>query len=297
MVNVLKPPGMTSSDVVSDLRHIFDMKRVGHTGTLDPGAAGVLPVCLGRATRLFDLLVDKQKEYIAELCVGAETDTQDAYGKAIAVCDKTVSADEVTTALARFMGEQQQIAPMYSAVRIDGRQMYKIARAGESIDETKLKVRSITIYTLELIRQSAPNRFMIRIVCSKGTYVRTLCRDIGNSMGVNAYMSFLLRVRSGNFEIGDAFTLEELRAMRETDTLQTALTSVETVLGNMNEARVTLDEENSKRLINGAPVKVAGITADGVQLRIYCNGEFIGVGKCESDGLRINMFLRGDTNG
>lgn len=189
IVNVLKPPGMTSSDVVSELRRIFNMKRVGHTGTLDPGAAGVLPVCLGRATRLFDYLVDKRKEYIAELRVGVDTDTQDAYGEAVQN-GKAPGAAEIAAVLPGFIGRQRQRAPLYSAVRLNGRQLYKFARAGQQVDESSLKVREIDIYALELLGQSAPDRFLLRVECGKGTYIRTLCQELAHSAGDAATCRF-----------------------------------------------------------------------------------------------------------
>ncbi|MBR4018927.1 MAG: tRNA pseudouridine(55) synthase TruB, partial [Clostridia bacterium] len=170
VVNVLKPPGLTSSDVVSDIRHIFGMKRVGHTGTLDPGAAGVLPICIGRATRLFDYLVDKEKEYIGEIAFGIATDTQDSYGEAVECMDAVVTEEMVKAVLPLFTGLQNQTAPLYSALSVGGKKMYKLAREGVEVER---KVREINVPALELITQTAPNRYLVRIVCSKGTYVRT----------------------------------------------------------------------------------------------------------------------------
>ena len=164
IVNILKPPGMTSSDAVADVRHIFKIKRVGHTGTLDPGAAGVLPICIGRATRLFDILVDKQKEYIAEVTFGAATDTQDAYGRIAETDARIISKDELAAVLPCFIGQIEQTAPMYSAVSIDGKRLYQLAREGADAVEIK---RSATIDNIELMAQSGENRYLLRIVCSR----------------------------------------------------------------------------------------------------------------------------------
>ena len=172
VVNVLKPPGMTSSDAVVDIRHIFGTRRVGHTGTLDPGAAGVLPICVGRATRLFDYLVEKEKTYIAELCFGAKTDTQDSYGRCLEKSDVQVSRSDLESVLPKFHGAIQQIAPMYSAVKCGGKKLCDIARQGQ---EVELAARKATIYEILVLDEIAFNRFLIRIRCSRGTYIRTLC--------------------------------------------------------------------------------------------------------------------------
>ena len=166
IVNILKPPGMTSSDAVADVRHIFKIKRVGHTGTLDPGAAGVLPICIGRATRLFDILVDKQKEYIAEVTFGAATDTQDAYGRIVETDARIISKDELAAVLPYFIGQIEQTAPMYSAVSIDGKRLYQLAREGADAVEIK---RSATIDNIELMAQSGENRYLL--------LPRNICKD------------------------------------------------------------------------------------------------------------------------
>lgn len=284
---------MTSSDVVGDIRYIFDMRRVGHTGTLDPGAAGVLPVCLGRATRLFDYLVDKRKEYIAELASGAETDTEDAYGTVVGRSDTVITDDMLRAVLPGFLGEQQQTAPMYSSVRVDGKQMYKLARSGVEITEGERRVREITVYALELIREIAPGRFLLRIECGKGTYVRTLVKDISRAAGGMGYMSFLLRSKSGSFTLDNAFTLEELRGMKEAGTLMSAVIPVERALSHLQEARLTLNSRDTRRLVNGAAID-ADVERDA-PLRVYIDGEFIGIGRADADGLSICTYFREDT--
>ena len=194
IVTILKPPGMTSSNVVFDVRKIFSEKRAGHLGTLDPAAAGVLPVCLGRATRLFDILVDKDKEYVFEIAFGTQTDTQDAYGAVLARDDRIVEQSELMQILPEFIGGQMQTASIYSALKVDGKKMYDLARAGEAIEP---RTREICVHELELIEQTAQNRFLLRAVCSRGTYVRALCESLAQRLGTIGYVPILLRTRSG----------------------------------------------------------------------------------------------------
>ena len=295
VVNVLKPPGLTSSDVVSDIRHIFGMKRVGHTGTLDPGAAGVLPICIGRATRLFDYLVDKEKEYIGEIAFGIATDTQDSYGEAVERMDAVVTEEMVKAVLPLFTGLQNQTAPLYSALSVGGKKMYKLAREGVEVER---KVREINVPALELITQTAPNRYLVRIVCSKGTYVRTLCHDIGERIGVPAHMSFLLRTRSGAFDLDGAFTIGELREMKEQDRLGEAVTSIEQSLMHIGEARMELNAKGEKFLTHGAEVVFPGVEnlPVDIPLRGYCNGKFLGIAKSNGEAVHICTFLGEDIN-
>lgn len=294
IVNVLKPPGMTSSDAVADIRHIFKIKRVGHTGTLDPGAAGVLPICIGRATRLFDILVDKQKEYIAEITFGMATDTEDAYGGITeTAAARIVNRNELESALPYFEGEIEQTAPMYSAVSIDGKRLYQLAREGAEKIEIK---RKASIAKIELIDQTGENRFLLRIVCSRGTYVRTLCADIGRRIGCCAYMSFLLRTRSGNFTINGTYTIAELRQMKEEGRLNNALISIETALkGTIEPLKLNgLNEKQARLIRNGAEIFPGELKNDDRErlVLLYAEGEFLGIGQTGSGGsvhIKINL--------
>lgn len=295
IVNVLKPPGMTSSNAVADVRHIFNMKRVGHTGTLDPGAAGVLPICLGRATRLFDYLVDKEKEYYAEIAFGCATDTQDSYGTVTARGEGTVSAEQLSAVLPAFVGEIEQIAPMYSAVCVDGKRLYQLAREGA---DTVQKTRRVTIHALEPVTQTAENRFLLRVQCSKGTYVRTLCNDIGTALGVPAHLSFLLRSRSGAFGVEQAYSIAELAELKEAGTLAQALISVEDALMHLPEARLDgLSARNARILTNGAEVAhpVLASLPESTPLRAYANGKFLGVGVIAAGKLHVTTFFGEET--
>ena len=290
VVNLLKPPGMTSSDAVTDIRKLFGTRRVGHAGTLDPGAAGVLPVCVGRATRLFDYLVDKQKEYIAEVCFGVSTDTQDSYGRVLARAESSVSADGLRAVLPAFTGGIDQVAPMYSAVRVGGKKLYQLARQGAEAVEIH---REVEVYSLELIGRTGENRFLLKMACSKGTYVRSVCADLGTALGAPAHMSFLLRTRAGRFAIEDAYTFAELSAMKAQGRLEEAVISIENALAALPEARLALPEHQKRLLVNGAEIAPGGLSPHpaGSALRVYANGEFLGVGLAREGKLRIRLNL------
>lgn len=295
IVNVLKPPGMTSSDAVADVRHIFKMKRVGHTGTLDPGAAGVLPICLGRATRLFDLLVDKEKEYYAEITFGKSTDTQDSYGTVTEESDAAVTEEMLLRVLPDFTGKLEQVAPMYSAVCIDGKRLYQLAREGA--EDIVRKVRNITVHALELVNQTGENRFLLRVCCSKGTYVRTLCHDIGAALGVPAHLSFLLRTRSGAFCVDRAYSIAELKQLKEEGKLESTLVSVEEALSHYGEARLDdLGTRANRLLTNGAEIShpLLASLPENTPLRTYANGRFLGIGLISAGKIHITTFFGED---
>lgn len=293
VVNLLKSPGMTSSDAVLELRRLFGQKRVGHTGTLDPGAAGVLPICIGKATRLFDYLVDKDKEYVAEITFGAAADTQDSYGRAVEQAQTDVTAEALRAALPAFLGEQEQIAPMYSALSSGGKKLYQLARAGAEVVE---KRRTIHIETLEFLKQTGPQSFLLRVECGRGTYVRTLCYDIGRRLNAPAYLSFLLRSRSGNFDLDGAYTLDELRALKEAGTLQSALIPPDAALPGLPEARLALDADERRLFANGAAITPRGWEDlhQDVPLRVYVADTFQGLARAGADGIRMILFLEED---
>ena len=212
VINILKPPGMTSHDVVAFVRRVLKVKKVGHTGTLDPQAAGVLPVCVGQATRLADFISGSDKEYLCRLTLGVTTNTQDAWGKAVERHDPSqIRLMDIEKVLPSFTGEVMQVAPMYSAVKIDGVPLYRRARRGEIVER---EARAVLIRELALLEYNPPHVTLL-VNCSKGTYIRTLCHDIGQRLGVGAYMSFLLRTRVGDFMLDDSLTLEEVAELQE----------------------------------------------------------------------------------
>ncbi|MDX9871359.1 MAG: tRNA pseudouridine(55) synthase TruB [Clostridia bacterium] len=209
IINVLKPPGMTSHDVVARLRRQFKEKRIGHTGTLDPQAAGVLPVCVGQATRLADLFSAKDKEYVCRLKFGVSTTTQDAWGEAILRRDASgLRRADIEEVLPQLRGVIKQQVPAYSAVKINGVPLYKQARQGQNVEAV---FREVTIYSLELL-EYRETEALLQVHCSKGAYIRTLCHDLGELLGSGAHLNFLLRTRSGSFQLKDSYTLEEIAA-------------------------------------------------------------------------------------
>ena len=291
IVSVLKPPGLTSSDVVVDIRRIFGEKRVGHTGTLDPAAAGVLPVCIGRATRLFDYLVDKEKEYVAEIRFGAATDTEDAFGVVTETADCDVSAAQLAAALPAFIGEIDQIPPIYSSLSINGVKMYKLARRGEVTSPIEERKRTITIRELELVEKLGKNSFLIRVRCSKGTYIRTLIRDIGRSLGLPAYMPFLLRTESGRFDLASSRTIAELKELKEQCALSSVVIPMDEAVSHLPALRLDALSARQKRLlINGAPIPFEGIGEKLIH-RLYIDGEFMGLAEKNEAGLHITVWL------
>ena len=216
-----KPAGWTSMDVCAKLRGILREKRIGHAGTLDPMATGVLPVFVGRATKAVQFAENGRKEYHAVLKLGTVTDTQDTTGTVLETHPVTVGADEVRAALEHFTGELLQLPPMYSALKVNGQKLYDLARQGKTVER---KPRAITVYELELLEQSAPDEFALRVVCSKGTYIRTLCHDLGQALGCGGCMAALRRTEASGFGIGEAVTLEDVQRdgealLRPTDSL------------------------------------------------------------------------------
>lgn len=287
IVVVLKPPGMTSSDVVVDIRRVFGEKRVGHTGTLDPAAAGVLPICIGRATRLFDYLVDKEKEYIAQMRFGTATDTGDAYGVVTQKSDSTVSAERIISVLPEFIGEIEQIPPIYSALSVNGVKLYKLARRGEVVAPMEERKRRITVRELELLSQLGENDFIIRIKCSKGTYIRTLCADIGRRLGVPVYMPFLLRTASGAFRIEEAKTIAELNRLKETGELKNVIIPSDEAIPDIPRLELNgLSNREKRLLLNGAPIECGRIPLNSVH-RVYIEGAFVGLGETDAESMLL----------
>ena len=207
VVNILKPAGMTSHDVVAKVRRIYQTKKVGHTGTLDPEAVGVLPICVGQATRLVEYLTEKDKRYRVLLKFGRETDTQDATGNVIketGIC--TLEREAFAELLGQFVGEIEQVPPMYSAIKKDGQPLYKLARQGIAVE---VAPRTVTIHEIKLLMYNGESA-MLEVHCGKGTYIRTLCQDLGRACGSSAYMTYLMRTASGSFGIDRAVTLAQL---------------------------------------------------------------------------------------
>ena len=274
-----KPAGWTSMDVCAKLRGILREKRIGHAGTLDPMATGVLPVFVGRATKAVQFAENGRKEYHAVLKLGTVTDTQDTTGTALETHPVTVGADEVRAALEHFTGELLQLPPMYSAIKQNGKKLYEIARAGGEVER---KPRHVTIYRLDCTGERKDGDFELEVECSKGTYIRTLCDDIGRELGCGACMSGLRRTRAGGFDVRDALTLEEIEQRGAAD----CLLPVDALFAGRPSLLIK-DARTEKALRNGLDVKLEA-DFEG-ECRVYSrNREFLLFGAVK-DGVLHTM--------
>jgi len=278
ILNVYKEKGFTSLAVVAKLRGILKMRRIGHTGTLDPDAEGVLPVCLGKATKLCELLTDKEKAYRTVMKLGVVTDTQDMSGTVLEEKTVAVTEEDVLLAIRSFVGEYDQIPPMYSALKVNGKKLYELARAGQVIEREPRRIRIISIAVEEI---NLPFVTMT-VACSKGTYIRTLCHDIGQKLGCGASMDQLLRVKSGQFYLEDSLTLSEISRRVEENTLDECLIHPDALFTHY--PALTVKASGEKLLYNGNPMPkemldgIEGAPENGEMVRIYdLKGEFIGI--------------------
>ena len=279
IILVDKPQGWTSHDVVAKLRGIYQQRRIGHSGTLDPMATGVLAVFLGRGTRAVELCENDEKEYVAELLLGSVTNTQDITGEVLEQHPVEVSRQQLEAVLEQFLGPQQQIPPMYSAVKIGGKKLYELARKGQSVER---KPRSIVIHELELCDFDGKTA-RIRVVCSKGTYIRTLCHDIGAALGTGGCLSSLRRTRAGRFAIDDCVTMEQIQQARDQNAHVAFLRPVDSLFSGC--PAVYLGEKEALRCKNGAENAVPGLP-DGTY-RVYGpENEFLMLGQCQNGVLR-----------
>jgi tRNA pseudouridine55 synthase len=276
VINIYKPKGMTSHDVVSKIRKISGIKKVGHTGTLDPDAKGVLPICIGKATKLADMLTFSDKRYTALLRLGVVTDTQDLTGNVLFEREVSVTKEEFLNATKKFVGEIEQIPPMYSAVKIGGKKLYELARKGIEVER---KPRKITIYGINVLSFDGKDA-KLDISCSKGTYIRTLCHDIGDLLGCGGCMAELVRTQSSIFKAEDAVSIDELTS----ENIEGFLIPPD-VLFDFEKIVVTGEVE--RKICNGNAAFVPGIS-EGKYYRVYGgNGNFL----CISKGLSGKLTL------
>lgn len=251
VLNVYKEPGYTSFDVVAKLRGILKQKKIGHTGTLDPDAEGVLVVCLGKATKLCDILTDKDKSYVATLLLGMTTDTEDTSGKILTTKEVNVTEDEVKRVILSYVKEYDQIPPMYSAIKVNGKKLYELARNGEVIERTPRKVQ---IHNIEILEMDLP-RVRFKVSCGKGTYIRSLCRDIGETLGCGGVMEHLIRDCVKSTDTGKTFTLSnslrlsEIEELAKTEKIQNAILSIDEMFPQL--VRYKVNESGQKKLENG----------------------------------------------
>ena len=290
-LNILKPPGMTSAAVVAVVRRMTGEKRVGHAGTLDPEAAGVLPIMVGKAARLFDYLVDKEKEYVAEAAFGVATDTQDATGRVIARGENYPDEAQLADAARQLTGDIWQRPSMYSAIKQDGKPLYARARAGETVE---VPLRQVHVESIELHGMRPDHGLLMTVRCGKGTYIRSICSDMGDLVGCPAHMRFLLRSRSGAFTLETAMTLEEAAAYQQRGELQQHLLPLDMPLQHL--PRVEVAPRLAKQVMNGVTLplraaKGAESLAEGQAARVYMNGQFWGMASRDGDSLSWRALI------
>jgi tRNA pseudouridine55 synthase len=280
IINVLKPPGMTSHDVIYFIRKKLKIKKVGHTGTLDPEAAGVLPVCLGRATKAVQYITDKRKKYRATIKFGIQTETYDKYGRIVEVKPiQSIDLDKLKEVLEGFKGSIKQLPPIYSAIKLEGKKLYQYALAGEEVD---IKEREVEIHSIDIVGYDGIDEVVLDIECSKGTYIRSICHDVGLKMGCGACMWQLVRTESTPFDIKGAYTLEEIDMAAAEGNIDKMLVKTDIIFKDM--ISVELKPTAKIAALSGSPIYGKGILADlglideETNVSIYCEGEFLGIG-------------------
>lgn len=260
VLNIYKEKGYTSFDVVAKLRGILRIKKIGHTGTLDPDAEGVLPICVGNATGLCELLTDKVKVYDAVLKLGLVTDTQDISGNVLREEKVLVTSDMLSNAINEFIGGYDQIPPMYSAIKVNGKKLYELAREGKEIERA---ARHIIIHSIDILDESVENGFIneaaLRVTCSKGTYIRTLCHDIGERLSCGGCMKSLIRIKSGKFEQKDSLKLSEVEELSRAGRIHEVLIPTEAII---SYKKLTVKKEYDKYLNNGNILNINYVTGN-----------------------------------
>lgn len=292
IINVYKEAGYTSFDVVAKMRGILGIKKIGHTGTLDPDATGVLPVCIGKATKVCDLLTDKDKTYEAVMRLGVVTDTQDMTGQVLEEHAVTVTEDAVRRAVGQFVGQIEQVPPMYSALKVGGQKLCNLARKGIEVER---KPRPVTIYEIRIKNIALPLVTM-EVHCSKGTYIRTLCQDIGQALGCGGCMESLVRTQVASFTLADSLTLAQIEEAKKEDRLDRILLPIDQVFSAY--PKVYASEEADKRLVNGNAIEQMQARTDeaideGDPVRIYLSdGRFVGIYYLNEHQFKLKkMFL------
>ena len=293
LINIYKEQGFTSNDVVAKLRGILKQKKIGHTGTLDPDAVGVLVVCLGTGTKLVEMLTDHDKEYIAVCRLGVTTDTQDMSGQVLETNEVNVTKEELHEAVRAFVGDYDQIPPMFSAIKQNGKKLYELAREGIEVERKARKIHIDAITILDDSLLASDHIFTMEIKCSKGTYIRTLCHDIGQRLGCGAAMQHLTRTRVGAFSLDSAVTLAQVEELRDAGTLDDIIESPEYIFRDLDKihvkdaARKLLENGNSFRKDNVLNEDPTGVNdteyeeemfKDGNSFRVYSEDDtFFGI--------------------
>ncbi|MDM0490527.1 tRNA pseudouridine(55) synthase TruB [Clostridium perfringens] len=288
VINIYKNTGMTSFDVVAMVRRVAKMKKVGHTGTLDPAASGVLPVCLGKATKIIDYIMENKKVYRVNLKLGMVTDTYDLEGEVLREKDAShITKDEILNGINSFVGTIDQVPPMYSALKQNGVRLYELARQGIEVHR---EARKVTIYSIENIKIESNDNIQMDVCCSKGTYIRSLCYDIGEKLNVGATMTALERIQNGPFTKEEAINIEDLTE----ELLEKHIISIEKALDSFE--KITVNEKFGKLLRNGVKVFDNRMYSEEVEFnklyRVYeDNGVFLGLGKRDEKGFKLEKLL------
>lgn len=296
VLNYYKPSGMTSHDAVNVIRKIINTKKVGHIGTLDPMACGVLPMLVGNATRISEYLIEHDKEYIAELTLGLRTDTYDKEGKPIAQSDTIVTNEQIVDVFSQFKGKIEQTPPMFSSKKINGKKLYELARMGKEIER---KPNIVDIKNINIIKIIDNRKIIFRVKCSKGTYIRSLCDDIGMKLETYGYMSFLQRIQVGNFKIENSINDELLSDLIQKDKKNSFLIPIDKAIDYMDTINVS--KEYFQKLCNGnsIPIDEKYNFLIGTDLKVYSNDIFLGIGQIETRNnktiLKMKKVLLGDS--
>ena len=299
IINIYKEQGYTSHDVVAKLRGILRMKKIGHTGTLDPDAVGVLPVCIGRATKLCGMITDWGKTYEAVMLLGTRTDTQDISGNILSQTEVNVTKIQIMDVISSFTGEYDQIPPMYSALKHNGKKLYELARQGIEIERKPRRVNIKSILINDINLEDSDKTVTFTVECSKGTYIRTLCEDIGNRLGCGACMQSLKRTRVGSFSIDNSYTLSQIEQMVQAGKTDEILTPIDEMFSDSR--KIIISQEYDKLLYNGNKLPYNSIQGkndvqhnEDEQVRVYDkNDEFIGVYRFEgNEFVPVKMFYQ-----
>lgn len=297
VINLYKDQGFTSNDAVIKLRRLLNTKKIGHTGTLDPMATGVLPVCVGKATRLADYVLNSDKIYTAQITFGTLTDTFDSTGTVLQQDDKVITLQQLQDILPQFLGQIQQVPPMYSAIKINGKKLYEYARKGIEIER---RPRTVFINDIKILGQSGENCFNLRVHCSKGTYIRALCADMGTALSTFAHMSALERTACGAYTLDTAYSLDKIEQMlKEQD--HSFLLPMDSAVSYLKRADILPDYQ--KQYKNGLQtpvnmVKWEQMPTDGELVRVYIEGEFCGIAQLQNGKLKVKCnLLAGNTGG
>jgi len=273
-----KPLGLSSNQAMQRVKHLYQAEKAGHTGSLDPLATGLLPICLGEATKFANFLLDADKSYLAHVRLGIKTSTADAEGEIIQQKAVHIEQTQLQQVLKQFEGEIRQTPPIYSALKVDGKPLYAYARAGQQVE---IKARLVNIHQLELVSWQA-EQLVLQVTCSKGTYIRTLAQDIGEQLGCGAHLSALRRLSTGNFNIQQAYTLEDLSRMNLSQ-LDALLLPVDVKMQHL--AKISLTEQQANSILHGQPIATEQDFKINEIIRLYKNrGEFIGLAECRTLG-------------